>query len=124
MYQYYNPNPLGKSTGDCVVRALSKALNKTWDEVYILLCFEGFIHKDWGNVNSVWGSFLRSQGYKRYIIPNTCPDCYSIGDFARDNPNGKFIVATGTHVVAIIDGVIYDSFDSSDLTGIYYFCKE
>lgn len=24
MFQYYNPNPLGKQVGDCVIRAISK----------------------------------------------------------------------------------------------------
>lgn len=57
MYEYYNPNPKNKQTGDCVVRALCKALDKSWDEVYILLCVQGFIDKDWGNVNSVWADF-------------------------------------------------------------------
>ena len=37
MYEFYNPNPLSKSVGDCVIRALSKALNKSWDDTAIEL---------------------------------------------------------------------------------------
>ena len=37
MFIQYNPNPEGKSTGDCVIRALTKALNKSWEQVYVEL---------------------------------------------------------------------------------------
>mgnify|MGYP001143329198 CR=1 FL=1 len=33
-YSHYNPNPAGKSVGDCPVRAIAKALDKSWEEVY------------------------------------------------------------------------------------------
>lgn len=41
-YIYFNNNPLGKSTGDCVIRAISIALNQSWDETYWDLCECGF----------------------------------------------------------------------------------
>ena len=124
MYEYYNPNPFEKRTGDCVIRALCKALSLSWNEVYILLCMEGFIHKDWGNINSVWENYLRSQGFKRYVIPNTCPDCYTIADFAYEHPHGTYILATGTHVVTVQDGTVYDSWYSGSEAPIYYYTKE
>lgn len=124
MYEFYNPNPHGKRTGDCVVRALCKALNLSWDEVYIWLCIEGFFDKDWGNVNGVWGDFLRSRGFKRYVIPNSCPDCYTIGDFVNDNPRGTYILATGSHVACVKNGVVYDVFDSRSEVPVFYYCKE
>jgi hypothetical protein len=40
---------------------------------------------DWGNSNAVWGALLRDKGFEREIIPNKCPDCYTINDFCRDN---------------------------------------
>ena len=33
-YIYSNPNPVKRKTGDCVVRALALATNKSWIEVY------------------------------------------------------------------------------------------
>ena len=33
-YVFYNPNPLGKDTGDCVIRAISKALDYDWEKTY------------------------------------------------------------------------------------------
>ena len=34
MWVKCNPNPLGKQTSDCVVRAISVATNKSWRRVY------------------------------------------------------------------------------------------
>ena len=31
---FYNPNPYGNNTGDCVIRALTLAFGKNWDDVY------------------------------------------------------------------------------------------
>ena len=40
-YKFYNPNPVGRMTNDCSVRALSKALGVTWDEAYLKLAYNG-----------------------------------------------------------------------------------
>lgn len=75
---YVNPNPLGKKVGDCTIRAISLALDRTWDSVYAELCFYGFIFKDMPSTNSVWDSLLRDHGFKRYMIPDSCPECYTV----------------------------------------------
>ncbi len=124
MYIPYNPNPINKRTDDCVVRALSKALNKPWEEVYIDLCLKGLEMCDWGNNNAVWDEYLRDKGFKREIIPDTCPNCYTLNDFCKDNPTGDYIVCTGSHVVAVNDGNYYDSWDSGDVVPIYAYRKE
>lgn len=118
-YKYYNP--IGIDTGDCVVRALSKALNQSWDITYWDLCGSGYFMRDWGNSNRVWDAYLRDNGFKRRVIPNTCPDCYTIKDFCEEHPYGIYVLATGDHAVAAIDGSYYDSFDSGSLTPIFYY---
>ena len=76
------------------------------------------------NSDSVWGSYLRSKGFERAIIPNTCPDCYTVADFAADHPTGTYVLGTGTHAVTVQDGVIYDAFDSSNEIPIFYYTRE
>ena len=124
MFVYYNPNPYQKNVGDCVIRALSKALDKSWEDVYIELCVQGLYMADMPPSDNVWGLYLRSKGYKHCLIPNTCPDCYTISDFAAEYPIGIYIVGTGKHVVCIQDGVIYDSWNSGNEVPTHYFTKD
>lgn len=36
------------------------------------------------DANEVWGGYLRSLGWIRGAIPDTCPDCYTVADFAYE----------------------------------------
>lgn len=123
-YVEVNTNPKGKRVNDCVIRAISTATGKTWDEIYIDLMLEGFYFKDYPNANYIWGDYLKNIGYTKHIIPDDCPECYSIREFADDNPDGIYIVATGSHVVAVADGDYYDTWDSGDEVPVYYYRKE
>lgn len=123
-YIFYNPNPLEKETGDCAIRAISKILNLDWDNVFVDLFLKAYQKKDMMDKNYVWGSYLDDNGFVRHVIPDTCPECYTVKQFCLDHPNGEFIVATGSHVVAVIDGDYYDAWDSGNKTPIYYWQKE
>lgn len=124
VYQSYNPNPKHRRGVDCTVRAIAKVTGKTWDEVYTCLCLFGFIEKDMPSSNLVWGAYLRNQGFTRSAIPNTCPDCYTVSSFAEDHPTGSYVLALPGHVVAVVSGDYYDTFDSGDETPIFYWTKE
>lgn len=123
-YIYFNPNPENSSEPDCVVRAICKITNKDWDSVYWGICTQGGIMRSMPSVNKVWGEYLYRFGFNRYTIPNTCPNCYTIRDFCIDNPYGKFVLGTGSHVVAVIDGNYYDAWDSGSEVPIYFWTKE
>lgn len=125
MFIHYNPNPTGKDTQtDCVVRALSKVLNKSWTEVYWDLCKLGYEQGVWGDRMPVWSKYLRQHGFRRYTIPNFCPDCYTIDEFSKEFNKGVYVLATDVHVVAVVDGDIYDAWDSRKEVPAYYFVKE
>lgn len=123
-YKMFNPNPTRKLVGDCVIRAISKTLNKPWEDVYLDVVLQGFIMHDMPSSNDVWGTYLMNNGFKRYIIPDTCPDCYTVQQFCQDNPQLTGILATGTHVIAVSGGDYYDTWDSGDEVPIYYWRKE
>lgn len=124
-YIYYNPNPRHKnSVGDCTIRAVSKALNIPWETAYIDLVMKGYEMGDMPSSNAVMSSYLRSKGFMKHVIDNDCPDCYTINDFANEHFKGTYILGTGTHVVAAIDGNYYDSWNSGDEIPIYYYVKE
>ena len=119
-----NENPIGKQVGDCVIRAIATATGGSWHDVYTDLTLQGYLMCDMPSANAVWGAYLKLRGFCRHIIPNTCPDCYSLDAFCKDHPVGVFLVAFGTHVVAVQDGDYYDTWDSGHETPIYYFSKE
>lgn len=120
MWIEYNPNPAQSRTGDCAVRAIAKALDISWETAYALLATNGFRMGDMPSSNAVWGSVLRQHGFVREIIPNTCPDCYTLEDFARENPKGVFVVALPQHVACVVNGDVYDSWNSLREIPLYY----
>lgn len=121
MFEYFNPNPKNKKVGDCVVRALSKALNQSWKDTLLQLFTYAYYMADMPSSNAVWGSYLKNKGFVRLSLPNSCPDCYTIKDFCIDHPYGTYVVGTGTHTVCIENGCYFDSWDSGDETPIFYY---
>ena len=123
-WKQFNENPAGRNVGDCAVRAISVALDVDWETAYAMITKNGFLMADMPSSNGVWGAVLRQNGFSRYAIPNTCPDCYTVGDFADENPHGVYVVGTGNHVCTIKDGVVWDSWDSRSELPIFYWHKE
>ena len=56
MWVQSNNNPGKALVGDCTIRAISKAINKPWDDTYIYLAVQGFKMKDMPSSNRVWAS--------------------------------------------------------------------
>ena len=119
MYQEYNPNPCGKWVGDCVIRALTKILDLEWKEVYTGLALEGLKMCDMPSSNTVWGKYIVDRGYLPYTA-----EMETAEQFANTHPKGKYLLATGTHAIALIDGIIYDAWDSSSELISYYFKED
>ena len=123
MYVSYNANPSAARVGDCTIRAISKALDKSWEETYVDLCVQGFMMGDLPSPNSIWSAYLKHKGFKRRTIED-CPDCYDVENFCEEHKKGIFVLGTGSHAVTVIDGNYFDAWDSGKETPVYYFEKE
>lgn len=124
MFRYYNPNPTGReSVGDCSVRAISKALGIPWEDAYAKLAVNAFRMGDMPSSNSVISATLRMNGFYRENLPNFCPDCYTVRDFARNNPIGLYVLGTGSHIVCVKNGDWFDTWDSGDEIPLYFWTK-
>lgn len=124
MFIQYNSNPFDVNDDDCAIRSISIITEKAWETVYMDLVVLGITKGKMPTRKSVCNAYLKSLGFEREIIPNTCPDCYTVNDFCVDHPVGKYILATDDHMVAVINGDIYDTWDSGNEVPMFYWKKE
>lgn len=120
----YNPNPVGRHVGDCAVRAVSKALDVDWETAYLMIAMNGLEMGDMPSSDAVWGAVLRQNDFYKKAIPNYCPECYTAREFCKDFPFGTYVLGFGGHVATVINGNLYDSWDSSDEIPIYYWYRK
>lgn len=80
---------------------------------------------DWGNTNVVWRKYLKDKGFTQHAVPNSCPDCYTVKDFAAEHPRGTYILSVGAnggnHAVTVINGDYFDSWDSGNEIVLFYY---
>lgn len=125
MWIQFNNNPAGRQVGDCSIRAVSKALGVDWETAYVMVTMNGFSMGDMPSSDSVWGATLRKNGFYRKSIPDTCPDCYTAKDFCEDHPDGTYVLGFGGHVATVVDGNLFDSWDSSnEIPQFFWYKKE
>lgn len=122
----YNANSRSKRVGDCVKRGLSVAYSMDYDEVSKELNrIKNAIGANAYNSDRVFELFMRDRGDK--FLKLSPSDYPTVEGFAADHPTGVYIVLSGknasdrytTHMIAIVNGDIYDSWDSRE-----HFVKE
>ena len=123
-FELYNANPVANRTRDCAIRAVAVALDVDWDTAFDLIAHNAKQMGETMDADAAWGSVLRQHGFGRAVIPNTCPDCFTARDFCIDNPRGVYVLGFGNHVATVIDGVLIDSWDSSNGIPQYYWYLE
>lgn len=110
MYRFYNANPKGLFTDDCVLRSISVAEGISWHDCQKKLSY--LSNKEAKLLNDV--SFV-----EKYLDDRYHRKCYknmTVGQFAKTCPKGHFVVTMNGHITAVIDNVIVDTFDCSNRT--------
>ena len=117
-YVYYQPNKkdIKDQVGDCQVRALSKALNLSWIEAFDLtipLCRELQTYTIFDGCLEKTKESMRKLGFDYHGISNKRGSKRpTVDEFAKNHPNGIYICTVTHHVVAVVDGKYYDTWDS------------
>lgn len=130
MFIYLNMNPDKRHTIDCVIRGVSFVTDSDWETTFLRIAVECIKYHDMPEVNHVWASYLKSLGFTRHLIPDTCPICYTVKDFCHDHPVGTYLLVivgygtTGGHVVAVRNGDYFDIWDSGNEVPTYFWVKE
>lgn len=113
-WAYCNPNPQGKEVDDCVIRALSVATGEKWYDIFDDIASLARSEANMPSANAVWDDWLADRGWIKHEIPRHLPKDYNVIDFCRNHPYGRFVLGLKGHVVAVIDGRYYDTWDSGE----------
>ena len=126
-FVYYQPNAkdIEDKFGDCTIRALSKALDVSWLEAFdktIPICREAQVSNIFDAPPKVRTKLIERLGFTYTGVSNkrgsTRPTVYS---FAKNHPEGRYIANVAHHVVAVVDGKYYDTWDCGDCCMYGYF---
>lgn len=118
--KYYNANTRNAHVGDCVKRGLSVAYSMDYDAVSAEL---NRIKRSMGlsefNINPVFEKFMKNRGDVFTRVPES--EQVTAEEFCEQHPTGVYVVLVGksisktsTHLAAIVDGDLFDSWNSLD----------
>lgn len=108
MYEFYNENPLGLFEDDCVIRSISCATNRSWDQVYDELSNEAQARGTLLDKKDFVRGYLDSH-FKRIKYPP-----YKVYQVAENFKNNIVLCTMRGHICCIKYGRILDTFDPSD----------
>ena len=116
-FEYYNANPKGKLTTDCVARAISTVLEQTWEYTVIYLA-QFTIETGYDTHDPKgYGKYLESKGWTKQKQPRkTNNNKYTGKEFCKIFKGTCVANIGGGHVVCVRDGKILDTWDSTEYT--------
>ncbi len=121
IFKFHNQNPKGKKVSDCVVRAISYAMGKSWYEVYDDLSILGRKMGDMPNNKPVFSKYLENSGWIKNKMPRHDDNTrYTLYDFAKENNKGIFIVLIAHHLTVVENGQIIDTWNCNKCVGNYW----
>ena len=118
-FHYYNVNPRFRHVNDCTVRAISLALNISWENAYDLL--SSYAKEQGVMMDEVTyiDDFLEKH-FKKWC---GCKDKVkvTVEQFVESHPVGTFLITMRGHITCCVNGCIYDTFNPKDryIWGVY-----
>ena len=116
-YTYYQPNKkdLKDDYGNCVIRAFTKVLNKEWMQVFEELLPIVREFQCMPDEKTCYEKYLKSNGFAYHGISNKAGSKRpTVDSFAKEHKQGCFFLILANHVVAVVDGIYFDTWDSGD----------
>ena len=120
-YHFYNANPHNKFTDDCVIRALSTAMEQSWKDTFNDLCQISLKYGVMPTDTKCFSRYLKQNGWIKQSQPRKRDNTKYAGkelikEILYDNAPYTNIIAKigGHHIVAIINGKVYDTWDSTE----------
>lgn len=113
----YNSNPKGWKTGDCVVRAVSTAIeaayqNMSWSKVYEDLCKIGAKKCRMPNDPHVYGQYLKDNQFKQMKqLKHEDGTKYTVEEVVNEHPNAILLIHCAHHLTCAVRGNLYDTWN-------------
>ena len=127
IFHFHNANPKGKNAGDCVARAISVALNQSWEQTIREMTELGIREGLTFNEDRLIKKYLYDKGWIQMKEPRDCNNKkITVKEFIelRTNKEGTIIIKPGSHHVSLIkDGVVWDTWDCTRKTMHIYWVK-
>lgn len=114
-FEYYNANPKGKKTCDCVVRAICTALDQSYEQTVRELT-ELWLQTGY-HISDVkcYGKYLETKGWIKQKQPRKSDNTKYIGkEFVRIFKGTCIANIGGHHTICIKGGKVLDIWDSAD----------
>ncbi len=119
----FQPNPLGNETGDCTIRAYCAAESMEWDEAYEMATKYGKDLALMFNEKKVIDKIVEGHfGYKKVKLKKN--EQMTVNEFCTLHDKGTYILNVPRHLVTVIDGEFWDSWDSGDKKVSSYYERE
>lgn len=116
-YKYYQPNKkdIKDEYGDCVIRALTKALNMEWLEVFDDIQPISRELQVPFNCKPAYEAYLKAKGYDwQGLKVEKGKKRFTTKSFAKKYNKGTYILRLAHHLVTVVDGNYYDTWDCGD----------
>lgn len=131
-FRFFNANPKNRITGDCVIRALTVALDEPYETVYRELFEFSIKTKYMLNDKKCYEKWLETKGWIKQPQPRKDDNtkytgkefCEEVKEYSFNYPDRIFAKIGSHHVVAIVEGRIWDTWNSSSgCVGNYWIKK-
>lgn len=124
-YRYYNNNPNKYKTGDCVVRAISVALDKSWEEVVRDLTEYTLKYKYFLNCQELYEIYLKDNKWKKHKAPHKKNGGeYLLGEWLKKFKGEAVVTIEDNHLTYVNNQIVYDIWNCTDSTVGEFWTKE
>jgi len=125
-YEFYNANPDSRQTGDCSTRALAKALGVSYDAALDLQCEEAKRSHFGLTSDETIDAILVAHGFRLFKQGSVKKGQKrkTVGDVAATTKGAIAVIRSAHHLSAVVDGVIYDTWNPSKKTAYSWLVKE
>lgn len=121
-FEFFNANPKGRLTDDCVVRAMVKAIRPVIGISYegaLKMLYESSLESGYSvNSKQNFSRVFKKFGFVKMNQPKHDDNTKLTGkEFCEKFNKGCYIcIIGGHHITAVVDGKIYDTWDCTDKT--------